>query len=298
MKCKYKRFLKAAYINYEEDYCSNAALHNNIPPESEISAPDTFELTLGRADLDYWTTFYTSAANYQAPEGVVVYKEHLDGRSIIPVAVEDRIINKGQGVVLKSSTGSVTLTKIYSKSSDDYSDNSLLGTDYQISNPGNAYGLSYKQSTGIGFYHLSDTGKIKANKAYLIIPPADYLAQWKIVGNSEVHDNEIWSCGEYNSADGKYHIFVQPKGGSIVDIALTQPLRKFNSVADTIEYPSGTDGKALLTRFVEESGGQLSQLAAPTTELVNVSQIEEAESYTCVTIPGSKALSWSSFETE
>lgn len=77
-----------------------------------------------------------------------------------------------------------------------------------------------------------------------------YLTQWKIVGNSEVHGNEIWSCGEYNPTDGKYHILVQPQGGSIADIALDAPLRKVNDVADTIEFPSGTDGKALVTRYL------------------------------------------------
>ena len=74
-----------------------------------------------------------------------------------------------------------------------------------------------------------------------------YLTQWKIVGNSEVHGNEIWSCGEYNPTDGKWHILVQPQGGSIADIALTEPLRKVNDVADTIEFPSNTE-KALVTR--------------------------------------------------
>lgn len=78
--------------------------------------------------------------------------------------------------------------------------------------------------------------------------PITYLTQWKIVGNSEVHGQEIWSCGEYNPIDGKYHILVQPQGGSIVDIALDEPLRKVNDVADSIEFPSGTDGKALVTR--------------------------------------------------
>lgn len=94
--------------------------------------------------------------------------------------------------------------------------------------------------TNIG--DIADTGKRT--------PPAPitYLTQWKIVGNSEVHGNEIWSCGEYNAVDGKYHILVQPLGGSIADIALDEPLRKVNDVADTIEFPSGTDGKALVTR--------------------------------------------------
>lgn len=82
--------------------------------------------------------------------------------------------------------------------------------------------------------------------------PITYLTQWKIVGNSEVHDNEIWSCGEYNPTDGKWHILVQPQGGSIADIALTEPLRKVNDVADTIEFPSNTEGKALVTRNIAE----------------------------------------------
>lgn len=84
--------------------------------------------------------------------------------------------------------------------------------------------------------------------------PITYLTQWKIVGNSEVHDNEIWSCGEYNATDGKYHIIVQPQGGSVADIALDAPLMKVNNKADTIEFPSYTEGKALVTRNLKEVG--------------------------------------------
>lgn len=86
------------------------------------------------------------------------------------------------------------------------------------------------------------------------VKPITYLTQWKIVGNSEVHGNEIWSCGEYNPIDGKYHILVQPLGGHIANIALDAPLRKVNNVADTIEFPSDTEGKALVTRkFYQET---------------------------------------------
>ena len=91
---------------------------------------------------------------------------------------------------------------------------------------------------------------IKGNKSSIVVSQ-DYIAilsAWKIVGNSEVHGNEIWSCGEYNPIDGKYHILVQPQGDSVADIALTEPLRKVNDVADTIEFPSNTEGKALVTR--------------------------------------------------
>lgn len=114
----------------------------------------------------------------------------------------------------------------------------------------------------------------------------------------EPQSTEIWSCGEYNPIDGKYHILVQPQGGSIADIALDEPLRKTINTADTLEYPTETSGKALLTTRVEESGGELSPLDTPTTELVDVPQIEEADSYSCVISQGGKAVSWSSFETE
>lgn len=97
--------------------------------------------------------------------------------------------------------------------------------------------------------------------------PIAYLTQWKIVGNSEVHGNEIWSCGEYNATDGKYHILVQPLGGSIADIALTEPLRKVNNVADTIEFPSDTEGKALVTRrILSQNMGSLDWSASETNK--------------------------------
>lgn len=68
-----------------------------------------------------------------------------------------------------------------------------------------------------------------------------------MMGNSEVHGSEIWSCGEYNAVDGKYHILVQPLGGSIADIALDEPLRKVNDVADKIEFVNGV---ATVTRKI------------------------------------------------
>ena len=43
---------------------------------------------------------------------------------------------------------------------------------------------------------------------------------------------------------------MQPLGGGIADIALDAPLRKVNDVADTIEFPSETEGKALVTRNI------------------------------------------------
>ena len=55
-----------------------ASITKNTPPQEEILAPVTFEVTLNYADEYYWATFYTSMANYQAPDGVRVYKVNLN----------------------------------------------------------------------------------------------------------------------------------------------------------------------------------------------------------------------------
>ena len=60
------------------------------------------------------------------------------------------------------------MNKTESESSGDYSGNRLKGTSVSITNPGNAYVLSYSQSKGVGFYKLSSTGTIGMNKAYLV----------------------------------------------------------------------------------------------------------------------------------
>ena len=198
---------------------------------------------------------------------------------------------------------------------------------------------------------------------------------------------EIWSCGEYNATDGKYHILVQPQGGSIADIALDEPLRKVNNVADTIEfaddvatltrnfdsvnvsnltfsqintstanvyryqaelgrsnfiapassntlfvglcslyniargtdtfsgsrngiastsaavkntllyiYDSNYNGSDDLAAFVQHiTGMELIYQCTPTTETIQVPQIEEADSYSCVISQGAKAVEWTSF---
>ena len=115
----------------------------------------------------YWATFYSNGMNYQAPEGTQVFKVNLTGTAIEMTEITDRIVKSGQGVVLKkTASGSITMTPTSSNSSDDYSGNSLVGTMTNITNPGNAYVLNKKEA-GIGFYKLSATGTIGANKAYL-----------------------------------------------------------------------------------------------------------------------------------
>lgn len=226
---------------------------------------------------------------------------------------------------------------------------------------------------------------IKDNKSSIVVSQ-DYiviLTAWKLMGNSEVHGQEIWSCGEYSELDNKWHIRILPEGYGVVDIALDEPLRKVGDVADSIEFINGV---ATLTRvFGSDNMGDMSwsanytsgkyrysttniatlvkrpetgdipanmlcpiysiwgvnriynyskeglgvskidgtlylydsnykdanrvtelkqhlqgveliyELATPTTETIQVPQIQEADSYSCVISQGGKAVSWSSF---
>ena len=156
-------------------------------------APSTIDVAAKNANGAYWTTFYSNASNYQAPEGTQVFKVNLNGTKITMTEIEDRIVTKGQGVVLKSTTGDIVMDKADSSSSDDYSGNSLRGTSVTIKNPGNAYVLNYKKDTGVGFYKLSSNGTIAMNKAYLVygdVAAHAYFAFDAVVTGIEMNKTE------------------------------------------------------------------------------------------------------------
>lgn len=155
-------------IFHPGEYEGESVLLNEITVYYKEPVPNsTMELVANAAEGFYWTTFYSNASNYQAPEGTQVFKVSLAGRKITMTEIEDGIVNKFAGVVLKSTTPNITMTKTDEESSYDYYGNDLWGTAYKITNPGNAYVLSYKSSAGVAFYRLSNNGTIAANKAYL-----------------------------------------------------------------------------------------------------------------------------------
>ena len=137
----------------------------------EPVANSTIEVAANLAEDAYWTTFYSSTSNYQAPEGTQVFKVNLEGRKVTMIEIPDGIVNQNEAVVLKSETDNIiTMTKTDSESEYDYAGNSLWGTSYKRKNPspGNVYVLSYKESAGVAFYKLGSNGVIAANKAYLM----------------------------------------------------------------------------------------------------------------------------------
>ena len=191
-------------------------------PSSNVTVSAEFELapinvTANEgATGEYWATFYSNASNYQASAGTQVFKVSLSGTDITMTEITDGIVKSGQGVVLKNSSASITMTSTTSESSDDYSGNSLIGTMTSITNPGNAYVLN-KDSQGVGFYKLSASGTIDANKAYLTYSASarDFFGfdettgiSEKVIVNSEKFDGEWYDLGGRRIAQPTKGIYI------------------------------------------------------------------------------------------
>ena len=149
---------------------------NLVTVTQEAPAPATYTVTANLANGAYWATFYSNAGNYQAPVGTQVFAVNLNTSTakITMTEITDGIVKSGEGVVLKQATESsepttttITMTLTSTASSNDFSANSLQGTMTSITNP--SYGSVYvlNGTNGAGFYKLSETGTIGANKAYL-----------------------------------------------------------------------------------------------------------------------------------
>ena len=129
---------------------------------------------------NYYSTFYSSAADYQVPSDVTAYTGKVEDSTSEPntsvlklTAIEDNIIPASQGVILKLTTNDNTETQkqfviTLTTEAGTWSDtNELKGTDVAKTLGANDYALSLGQN-GVGFY-LWDGKSIGANKAYLTL---------------------------------------------------------------------------------------------------------------------------------
>lgn len=127
-----------------------------------IATTVTLNLTANAVGEDYWMTFYNDRYNFQADNTTTVYKAMVSGSDMILTPVEDRIVNAGTAVILKS-TGNPVMTRTSSDSHDGNS-NVLSGTMEEMATPANCYTLA-TGSSGVGFYHYTGT-TLAPGKAY------------------------------------------------------------------------------------------------------------------------------------
>ena len=114
---------------------------------------------------EYWATYYNGTTSFTADENTTVFQAALSGSSLTLTVVPNREIPATKAVILKSSSATITLTP--ASTTETLEGNELQGTATSITNPGNAYVLNKTATNGVGFYKLSSTGTIGANKAYL-----------------------------------------------------------------------------------------------------------------------------------
>ena len=143
----------------------------------ETPATVTMNLTANPIDGDYWTTFYNNGYNFQADENTTVYKGTVNESSLMLTEVEDKIVNSGTAVILKSSGKPVmTLTK---PGSSDTNGNDLQGFSERFSRSDvmeyfsvNAIYTMGNTSAGFGFHKY--TGEyVPAGKAFLPLNTSD-----------------------------------------------------------------------------------------------------------------------------
>lgn len=114
---------------------------------------------------EYWATCYNSKTSFTAGYNTTVFQAALSGDQLTLTEVPNREIPAGKAVILKSSTATIMLTPATTTQTLD--GNQLQGTTAEMTGAdGNIYVLN-KGTNGVGFYKLSTSGTIEANKAYL-----------------------------------------------------------------------------------------------------------------------------------
>ena len=161
----------------------------------------TLNLSANDAEGEKWMTFYNNYANFQADASTKVYKATVSGTGVVLTEVEDRIVNAGTAVILRSSSDPV-MTRTATASTDTHS-NDLVGTMTETATPANAYTLA-NGSQGLGFYHYTGSN-VAAGKAYLIYSGASaarsYIGFNETTGIVKMDDGR----GKKEDVDGTWY---------------------------------------------------------------------------------------------
>ena len=162
----------------------------------------------GAATPSFWATYYNSTTSYTADENTTVFQAALSATQLTLTPVPNREIPAGKAVILKSSAASITLTPAATTQTLD--GNQLQGTTAAITGAaGNIYVLN-KGTNGVGFYKLSTTGTLGANKAYLTYSGSSPAPAFFGFGDNNgttginaVNGSELTVNGEYYNLAGQ-----------------------------------------------------------------------------------------------
>ena len=179
----------------------------NFPKANVTFVGDLAPAVAGNAvDGVYWATYYNSAANMKADANTTVYKAAINGSSLTLTEIDDKVINAGQAVILKSTGASISMIISAAASADDYSGNVLEGVDAATAVDANYkyYVLSNEGST-LGFYKFAGS-TLGANKAFYktnATGAPEFFAFGETTGMNDVRSKMADVRGEFYNLAGQ-----------------------------------------------------------------------------------------------
>ena len=147
---------------------SNPFIGEGAFKDIKDDATVTMNLKANLADGAYWTTFYNENYAFQADANTQVFKVTLSGTALTMHEVEDKIVDGGKPVVLKTTGGNPVMTLTTSASSNE-DDNDLTGVSAPegVATDGTFYVLNNTAANSVGFYKLAAGKSLGVGKAYL-----------------------------------------------------------------------------------------------------------------------------------
>jgi len=173
-------------------YYGNSDKNGYLTKTTEVLSPNAYNGA-------YYTTYYNEYVGSMADENTTVYKAVLNKESnLLELSeIEDKIINPGQAVILKSANSTITLTRKLSTlkgGTGDFENNALGGIDYRIKLSTGSYRYGETQNLSnvpacqnatvytmgvldydedgdldLGFFKFSGT-TLKARRAFFVFP--------------------------------------------------------------------------------------------------------------------------------
>ena len=135
------------------------------------SATVTMNLTANSAGGAYWMTFYNQNYGFEADANTQIFKAELAGAGLtLTELTTDKSVDANNAVILKSTSGTITMTLTSTASSNDFNGNSLKGVSeaagLTAADPSTTFVLN-NGAGGVGFYKLASGKKVGVGKAYL-----------------------------------------------------------------------------------------------------------------------------------
>lgn len=178
-----EHMLEGAHITFSDDgeemtlMVNNAGVTYNLDNVSSMSHFRGIPSVGLHANQDpdantpsFYTTFYSGLEAYTLPKGVKAYKASVSDNTVVLTlaADEGEILPQGEAVLLYSTeVGDFTMTVAEGSGIDRFDRNMFDGVDVATDQAGSSnYMLSYGQN-GLGFYKMSDSMLLSANKAFL-----------------------------------------------------------------------------------------------------------------------------------